>query len=233
MNKTEYLEKLNYELKQRKVKDIEEIIREYDDHFAYKMKQGKTEEEIANKLADPALIAREFAEDKDISNIKFQKVAVKTGIVFIDIIVLLIAILLFSWVLVIGVFSLSVLIIGLMLVLNLNIENIIPYIPYYGKVLFSISCFGLSILSVIGTKYSYDYIRQWINVYLRWHKNVLDKGIHPQLSLSPEMRTHSYTIKLTAMISLVIFGVFLILSMITSMVSAQVFEFWHEWNWFQ
>ena len=47
MNKKEFLDELRKELKKNNVSDIEEIIEEYDNHFNYKLEEGRTKEEIA------------------------------------------------------------------------------------------------------------------------------------------------------------------------------------------
>ena len=72
MNKKEFLDELRKELKKNNVSDIEEIIEEYDNHFNYKLEEGRTEEEIAKKLSPPQEIAKEFMENKP-TNTKSDK----------------------------------------------------------------------------------------------------------------------------------------------------------------
>jgi len=234
MNRNEYIEKLRLELKHRKVKDINEIINEYNDHFEIKLKQGKTEEEIVYKLAKPAVIAEEFAfESHEGTNIKFQKITIGIGVSFIDFIMSMVAILLFSWIIVMGTFAFTVLILSLGLMMNVNIAELIPSMPYFGKLLLGISCLALSILSTIGTMYCYIYIRQWIKVYLRWHQNMMNYGIYPKLPLSPETNLQNINLRLVTMIALITFGVCFTLGFVSLVIYTGTFEFWHELNWFQ
>ena len=60
MNKEKYLLALRRELHNNRVEDIEDIIAEYEDHFANKISDGYSEEEIAAKLEKPEIIAKQF-----------------------------------------------------------------------------------------------------------------------------------------------------------------------------
>lgn len=62
MKKTEFLNKLNDELKKRNVADAADILEEYEQHFALKLADGFFEEEIAARLGDPAMLAAQFDE---------------------------------------------------------------------------------------------------------------------------------------------------------------------------
>ena len=65
MTKNEFLSKLADELRKNNVSDADEIISEYEQHFAFKMADGFSEEEIAAKLGDPAAVAAQFeSEDR-------------------------------------------------------------------------------------------------------------------------------------------------------------------------
>ena len=49
--------KLADELKKRGVEDADDVAAEYEQHFAFKLADGYSEEEIAAKLGDPAALA--------------------------------------------------------------------------------------------------------------------------------------------------------------------------------
>ena len=51
---------LENELRKRKVADAAGIIDEYGQHFAFKMADGYSEEEIAARLGDPTALAARF-----------------------------------------------------------------------------------------------------------------------------------------------------------------------------
>ena len=60
MTKNEYLSELRSELKKNNVIDMEDIVSEYEQHFAFKLADGYSEEEIAAKLGVPKTIAAQF-----------------------------------------------------------------------------------------------------------------------------------------------------------------------------
>lgn len=60
MNKREFLAQLERELKRNHVPDAGEILNEYAQHFAFKLADGYSEEEIAARLGDPAALAAQF-----------------------------------------------------------------------------------------------------------------------------------------------------------------------------
>ena len=68
MNRNEYLSRLKTELKRNNVGESEDIIEEYEQHFAFKLADGFSEEEIAAKLGSPEAVALQFkgerSEDK-------------------------------------------------------------------------------------------------------------------------------------------------------------------------
>lgn len=57
MKKNEFMTKLADELKKRGVVDADDVAAEYEQHFAFKLADGYSEEEIAAKLGDPAALA--------------------------------------------------------------------------------------------------------------------------------------------------------------------------------
>ena len=60
MTEKEYLAHLASELRKKGVADCEEIVSEYEQHFAFKRADGFSEEEIAAKLGSPASVAAQF-----------------------------------------------------------------------------------------------------------------------------------------------------------------------------
>ncbi len=60
MNKQSFIGELKRLLDAQNIGDADEIIAEYEEHFARKTADGYTEAEIAAKLGDPAEIAGEY-----------------------------------------------------------------------------------------------------------------------------------------------------------------------------
>ena len=64
MTKTEFLTELARELEKRNVADAAEIMEENEQHFAFKLADGYSEEEIAAKLGAPEDLAQQFAPSR-------------------------------------------------------------------------------------------------------------------------------------------------------------------------
>ena len=50
MTKSEFMTRLEHELRKRNVVDAADVMEEYEQHFAFKLADGYSEEEIAAKL---------------------------------------------------------------------------------------------------------------------------------------------------------------------------------------
>ena len=62
MNKSEYLKKLTDELGHMPYGDVKDIIQSMEEHFEEGVSAGRSEEEIAASLGDPAELAQEFKD---------------------------------------------------------------------------------------------------------------------------------------------------------------------------
>lgn len=60
MNKSEFLGKLNKKLKDIPECDKKDILFDYDEHFAIGLEQGRNEEEIAESLGSPDVLAKQL-----------------------------------------------------------------------------------------------------------------------------------------------------------------------------
>ena len=60
MTNPEFMAALSQELKKRGIADSDDILEEYEQHFAFKLADGYSEEEIAAKLGSPKDLAAQF-----------------------------------------------------------------------------------------------------------------------------------------------------------------------------
>lgn len=236
MKQRMFIEVLEKKLIQNKVSDIEEIISEYQEHFSYKLEDGYSEEEISIKLGDPTLLANQYAEDNEepIQNKKFLSVL---GLGVLDPFAFMFLVLFIAWIIVLFVFSLSVLGIGFSLFLNISPMGLIPYLPYWCGAVLGVSMISLSILSFVGTYYSYLYLKQVSKSYLRFHKNVFavanNRPTLPSLSNHPLLsKKKSRRLRSVILMSLNAFAVSFIIGYLVCAIFAESFEFWHVFNWF-
>ena len=70
MNKKEFMGKLDNALTDIPKAEKKEVMRDYEDHFSIGLEKGRTEEEIAKSLGDPASIAKSIKAEYSITRAK-------------------------------------------------------------------------------------------------------------------------------------------------------------------
>jgi len=237
MTKSEFLLKLADELKKNNIADADDIISEYEQHFAFKMADGFTEEEIAAKLGNPEYLASQFENTCEDKKSGGKKAASVIGLCIIDIFAGTFFLLLMAWELIMAAFSICSLVVAVCLLGRINPRSLIPPMPYLPGVVFGLSLAALSILSVTGCIYFAAFMRQLMRSYSRFHQNTIAAasggavlpsiGIYPRLPAIINRR-----IRTVAMFSLVLFTTCFVLGMALSMIISGSLEFWHAWGWF-
>lgn len=239
MNKAEFLNELKKTLASNKIEDIDEILSEYEQHFAFKLADGYSEEEIAVKLGDPKALANQFVPDASKSGkSKGSRAVTAMGLGFADIIAVPLFIVLFAWNIVMGAASVASLTTGVCLITNSNIHALIPNMPYYCAFVFAVLMFALAVLFAVVTLYCYLYFKQLFHAYFRWHKNTFaaasGKPVYPPLPIHPPLKGAALRrIRNITLIALLVLAVGFITAYIISAFSAGALEFWHKWGWFQ
>lgn len=233
MKRSEYLQSLEHALRANRVEDIEDILAEYRQHFDFKTADGYTEEEVAARLEKPERIAALFANaDGGLPRKKGRAVLI-AGLSLADVFVTLFFIVLFGGVIALGVFSLTLAILGVCLIAGQNIAGLIPPVPYVPALVTGISFAAMAVFSGIGTLSCWLNFAQLIRAYLRWHKNTLSSGNYPPLTtyatLSNAFRRRLRTVSLVAF---VIFGFCFVAGLFLLFAAAGFQPFWHAWHWF-
>jgi uncharacterized membrane protein len=238
MTRNEFLTKLADELRKKSVADTDEIISEYEQHFAFKMADGFSEEEIAAKLGDPAVLASQFESDsEDRKRSGGRKVITIIGLSFIDIFVGCFYVLLIAWELIMAALAVCSAVIAVCLFGNISLWSIIPNMPQLPGVVFGVSLAALSVLSVMGCIYFAALIRQIMRSYGRFHQNSIaaasGKAVLPSIGVYPRLPARANRrIRTVALIALVLFTTCTVLAAIISIIASGALEFWHAWGWF-
>ncbi|MFA8437759.1 HAAS signaling domain-containing protein [Pueribacillus sp. YX66] len=73
MTKAEFLQALERELQKLKDYEREEILYDFEEHFAAGLAEGKREDEIASDLGDPKIIAKELLVDYRVTQAETEK----------------------------------------------------------------------------------------------------------------------------------------------------------------
>lgn len=70
MTKHEFLKTLKAELDANQIRNVSEILQDYEEHFNHGQSKGKMESEIASSLGSPIVIARAYKTETMIAEIK-------------------------------------------------------------------------------------------------------------------------------------------------------------------
>jgi uncharacterized membrane protein len=237
MTKNEFLLKLADELKKNNVTDADDILSEYEQHFAFKMADGFSEEEIAAKLGNPVELASQFENTVQVKKSTGRKAVVITGLCIIDIFAGAFFVLLIAWEVIMAAFSLSNAVIAGCLFFGTSPWSLIPNMPYLSAVIFGLSLIALSVLSAAGCIYFGAFIRQLMRSYSRFHQNTIatasGNAVLPPLAIYPRLPAKTNRrIRTVALFSLMMFTACFVLGMIVSMILSGALEFWHAWGWF-
>jgi len=242
MNKQEYLTALEKALKAASVSELSDILDEYSEHFDMKQADGYDEEEIAARLASPDSIAKQYSEivnnNSERKSNQASKVITMIGLILSDFIALMFFIIMYAWVVVFGVFSLSSAVLGVMTITGINelyCVALIPYMPYLCALFLGIALLALTVLSAIGTEYCRLYVTQLAKVYVHWYRTVLLKSgnISPPLSAHPKIAPKKRRLmRSITLISLAVFSISFIVGLGAMMLISGSLEPWHVWQWF-
>ena len=236
MTKNEYLAALEKALKGRRIRDLAEVLSEYEQHFSLKIADGYSEEEIAARLEKPEILAEQFAQAEDGEKRGAGSLFVGLGVCFLSVFAAAFLVALFAWVAVMGAFALGSMGLGACLISAKDPLNLIPPMPYIGSLILGLSSVALSVLGGVGTAYSYLYARQLGRAYFRWARNKLDAGrrAYPPLPLYPQLSAvFRRRLRGLALISLAAFGVSFIVGFAVLAGAAGSPGFWHVWHWFR
>lgn len=90
MTKYEFLKELKAELEKNQVRDVSDILADYEEHFNHGQTKGKTEQDIATSLGSPYTIAQAYQTERMIEDIRKPETGFRFGLALSIIIRLLI-----------------------------------------------------------------------------------------------------------------------------------------------
>ena len=237
MTKNEFISTLEDLLRDRDIEDTADILDEYEQHFAFKLADGFTEEEICARLGTPESIAAQYESSSAGANIS-ERTGVKalkvTGLIFADICVVSFFIILFAWQMVMAAFSASCLAISLCLIGSFDFCTVVPQMPQPVAAVYGITFVTLAILTAAGCLWFGAFILQMIRSYKRFHRNIMtSEAMLPPLPVNPQITPAiKRRLRNITLIVLVIFILAFLAAFVLSIISAGAVEFWHEWGWF-
>lgn len=237
MTKNEFLSTLSAMLTKKGISDAADIVNEYEQHFAFKLADGFSEEEIAAKLGNPAGIAAQYKKDNETKPYGGQRVITIIGLCFADLFAGMFFVLFAAWGVVMAAFSLACAAVSVCLIGGLDIYALIPPMPYWCGAIAGLSLAALAVLAAVGCIYYAAFLRQLLRSFGRFQHNALaassGKATLPSLAFNPQISAKTNRrIRSIALISLVLFAVCFVITYIVCALSAGSLEFWHTWGWF-
>ena len=238
MTKQQFIEKLETELKRNSVSDASDIIEEYEQHFAFKLADGYSEEEISAKLGEPKNIAAQY-DAKSFERKRGIKSIAVIGLGVADFFFGILCVLLFAWEIVMAALAFSCGTAAVCLIGNLKkmVVVSIPSMPYHCAVIFGLIFISLTVLAIIATLYFFSFIRQLMRSFSRFHTNTLASvsgnaalpsiTVYPQFSAKTKRRLRQLSLA-----AVTVFAVCFIVGFVVCVISAGSIEFWHTWDWF-
>lgn len=235
MTKNEFMTLLASELHRNKVADTADVLEEYEQHFAFKLADGYSEEEIAVRLGDPVALAAQFGDAP--KQRRGSKPLTVVGLCFADLFAGLFFLLMAAWELVMAAAGLSFAGVSVCLLGGLNPNGLIPAMPYWCGAILALSFLVLSVLSVVGCGYYGAFLRQLIRSFGRFQHNTLaaasGNAVLPALAINPQFSAKTKRrLRSAALVSLALFAACFVLSFAVCALSAGSFQFWHAWGWF-
>ncbi|MFH1881040.1 MAG: DUF1700 domain-containing protein [Bacillota bacterium] len=238
MTKHEFLSTLEKQLKQREIGEIEDILQEYGEHFAFKMKDGYTEEEIAAKLGDPQAIAAQY--DAAASPPKRNtglKIIAGTGLGFADIFSFSFLLALYAFSFVFAALASACLAVAVSYLFGLNPYGILPLMPYHCAAIFAVTLLSFMALSLFGVYFWTGLVTQLTKSYLRYRKNFMAAASGSARLLPYPVRMQMppkvwRTLRKLLLISLCVFVFSFTAAYVVCAISAGALGWWHAWNWF-
>lgn len=237
MTKNEFLSQLNTALSNKKVADASEILSEYEQHFAFKLADGYSEEEIAAKLGNPNDLAAQFEETVTTQKCSNKKIFTILGLCFADLFAGILFVFLAAFGIVIATAAIAFVVTAGCLILKTNLYDLVPTMPYGSALIFGLDLLGLGVLFADSFVYFAAFLCQMIRSFTRFHHNSLaginGSAILPSLPIHPQIKPKTNRlIRSIALVSLTAFAGLFVLGMIVSAFSAGAFGFWHVWGWF-
>lgn len=237
MTREQFLSKLADELKRMKAADAGDILSEYEQHFAFRAADGRSEEEIAAKLGDPAMLAAQFEGGREEKPGRGVRAAILAGLGLTDLFAGMCFVLLIAWGIAMAALSLACLALAVCLFAGLNVASLIPPMPYWIGAVYGLSSCALAALVAAGCVYYAAFVRQLTRFYRRFHRNAvfasIGKAALPSLAVHPRLSPKAgRRLRSLALLSLAVFAVSTVLGLVLSMISAGALDYWHAWGWF-
>lgn len=237
MTRNEFMEKQTEELRRRRVGDAAEVAEEYEQHFAFKLADGYSEEEIAARLGDPAALAAQFEPQSKPP--RRSAGLTRLWLSIVDLFFGILTVFLGAFGVVLGACVVAFGATGICLIGGLERLPMVslPSMPLWCGIILGLSLLGLAALSAVGCVWFFAFWRQTFRAYGRFRQNALapcrGEAVLPGLPLAPQLSGKAKRrLRTAALAGLVLFAVCFVGGYLACSLAAGSPEFWHVWGWF-
>lgn len=214
MNKEQFINNLKQGLRKHNIKDVDDIINDYENYFDEQLLIGKSEVEISNKLGNLDSIISDYAESSTKTKTKWFDL-VTVGFVAIPLLIILYGLL----VIFIGG-ALASWAVAVYYLFRLDSLAFMPPIPVGVHLLYVLLMLVWAVF--------------FFSLSIRFAATI--KSMTTQFVVKQSIRIGNYSIKkvYTKLFnySLIIGVSLLVVVYLISSIVTKNFEFWHVWNWF-
>ena len=237
MNKKQYLDALEKELRQSKVADVEDVLADYEAHFTRKTQDGYTEDEVARKLGTPQEIAADFLPDpggKGGETASGSRAMRRIGLCLGDLFALPVFLILYAWAIAMLAVSAAVFALGGYICLGLNLLSFIPVLTTAGGILMGLGIVAVAVLLFAASVWFMLLAAQMTRAYMRWHGNRWFGRHELSLAMTPQMTGKKRRVlRSVVLVSLISFILLFVAGFIVLSIQAGTLGFWHHWHWFE
>jgi len=178
MKRNEFLNSLQQQLADLPYDERQDILADFEEHFRVGANSGKSEEEIAEELGDPAELAKQYVDGRTPPKAEggrsvAQGILAGTGLLLFDLMIgipiisAIIAVWVSLWAAVIGILAAAAVLFVAPLFAGM----------YFGLIFASLSLLGLSGLMGIGMVYLTVYLFKGLKYYCVAHYRIIKGGI--------------------------------------------------------
>ena len=183
MTKDQFLTKLNSSLRKLPPEERQDILQDFEEHFAIGLEEGKTEEQVASSLGSPQQIAKDLAATYHVEQVEvtattgnvFRAVWAVIGLGFFNLVIVLGPFIALGAIIIAG-WAIAIAFIASPLLVLIN-SFIYPEIFRFFDLFFSLGLTGLGLFIVIGMYFATRAVNKGFVRYLKYNIRVVKGGI--------------------------------------------------------
>lgn len=183
MNKNQFQTKLEASLKKLPLNERRDILQDFEEHFIFGLKEGKTEEEISEALGSPEQIAKDMIASYHLEKVEakastgniFRAVWAVIGLGFFNFVIVfgpfiaLVAVVLAGW-----IAAVSFIVSPLLVLIEMVIY---PGALDFFNLFFSLALCGLGLFIVIGMFFATRFLSKGFVRYLHYNVKLVKGGL--------------------------------------------------------